>query len=247
MMKCRDSRKRLYLSKSSEVVSEDLIEASRHVQKCQECREFIKGERHFSSLLKETFRKDETPPELEERILGETKVGKSMRKIFHRTTVAASILILLTLGVILDHFIFPRHNASIISDIVDEHIQFLHPSNMQTQSSIPEEIRAWFTGKIDFYLHIPDLAARLKGGRLCFLKKKRVALLFYEHQDSPVSLFITHDIDMQRLKTGKEVMLKGKSVYLSEDRGYHLLAWKEGGINYVLVSELSMNEIQRLI
>lgn len=247
MMECQDSRKRLYLSKSSEVVSEDLTEASRHVRECQECREFIEGERRFSSLLKGAFRKDETPPELKERILGQTNGGKGMRKVFQRTTIAASILTLLTLGVMLGHFIFTGNNASIISDIVDEHIQFLHPSNMQIQSSIPEEVRAWFSGKIDFNFSIPDLAARLKGGRLCFLKKKRVALLFYEHQDSQISLFISHNMDIKRLKQGKEVMLEGKRAYLSEDRGYRLLAWEEGGVNYVLVSELGINEIQGLI
>jgi len=248
MVKCRDSRKKLYLSKSAEVVSENLAEASRHVQECRECGEFIRGERHFSSLLKGAFRKDEIPQELKERVLGETKEEKITRKrIFQGTVIAASILILLTLSVTLGRFIFNGQNPAIVSDIVDDHIQFFQPSDMQVQSSIPEEIRPWFTGKVDFPLHIPHLAAKLKGGRLCFLGKKRVALLFYEHQGSPVSLFVTRDLDIQRLKTEKKVMLKGKGVYPFEERGYHLLVWEEEGLNYILVSELSINELQVLI
>lgn len=247
MTKCQDARKRLYLSKSTEIVYVDLKEASSHVRECHECGEFFDGERRFSSMLREAFRKDQTPQELKESVLGELKkVNKSQRKIFRVVAIAASFLIILILGFTLDHF-FYRQNPSIISDVVDDHIQFMRPSDMHIQSSDDKEIRAWFRGKVDFPLYIPHLAAKLTGGRLCFLHQKRLVLLFYEHKGSRLSLFITSEFNSQALKKGKEVIINGKRVYLSEDRGYHVVVWQEEGLNHVLVSELKLKEIEKLI
>ena len=117
----------------------------------------------------------------------------------------------------------------------------------QISSSSTDEIKAWFRGKVDFSVNVPDISAKLKGGRLCLLDKKRLALLFYEHNGSLLSLFISDGINIQKIENGKEVLLGGKEMLFIEERGYNLLLWQDRGLTYALVSELSFEEIKRLI
>ncbi len=83
-------------------------------------------------------------------------------------------------------------------------------------------------------------------GFVLLIKKDRY-FYFYEYNDSPISLFIADRIDMQNINTGKNVILKDKKILLLEDRGYNLLLWQEKDLKYTLVSELSMEEITKIM
>lgn len=243
-MKCKNARKIVYISEYPEVISQGLLEAERHMKECQGCKEFIKGEKNFSLMLRNAIKKDAVPGELINRIFSKERQQKRyLKPLYKWLAIAASILLIVVVS-----YIFSIHTEEpeIIGQIVNDHIQFLPSTSRQIISSNPDEIMAWFKGKVDFSVNIPDLSAQLRGGRLCLLERKRLALLFYEYNGSPISLFITNEISMQKIKAGSGVMLKNRKVY-SADRGYNVLLWQERGLTYFLVSELSIEEIKKLI
>lgn len=242
-MKCRETRKLAYISEYPEVVSQDMLDAKRHVKECRACKEFFDEERSFSSMLRDAAKKDAMPKELRDRILNLKTEKKMHLKAYQILAIAASIL-MFTVGV----YIFQVHKKdhSIIQKIVDDHIKFL-PMEAQVSTSRADEIKRWFHGRVDFPVNVPDISASLKGGRLCLLDKKRLALIFYEHNNSQLSLFISDEIEFQKIKNGKEVILGHKEMLFVEERGYSLLLWQERGLSYALVSELSFEEIKKLI
>lgn len=242
-MKCKDSRKINYLAEYPQVVTEDMLEAKRHVNECQECREFFEQEKAFSSLLRQKVIKDKAPAELSQRIL-KTSAKNTRKRLIYKLLSVAAVLILFAGG-----YIFKMHTDtnSLVGKIIEDHISFLSYLGIQISSSSPDEVRSWFDGRVDFGVNVPELSARIKGARLCLLDKKRLALVFYEHNGSQLSLFMTTELNPERLLSGKEVIVKGRKVHIVEQKGYNLLLWQDRGLTYALVSDLSLDELKKII
>lgn len=244
-MKCKDSRKITYISEYPHVVTEDMLEAKRHLNECRECREFIDGERAFSSMVRGAVKKESVPLELKDKILSiETHRKGHLKKINKIFAVAAAIMLLVTAGYFV---LMQKKSPSILDKIVSDHVKFLPSPQTQISTANPDEIKAWFRGRVDFSALPPYMNATLKGGRLCILDKKHFALLFYEYNNTPVSLFITDGKIMDEIKSKKEVALKGRRLYVEQKNGYSIVFWKEKGLVYALVSELDLNEIKKVL
>jgi len=242
-MKCKDSRRINYSAEYPHVVTGDMLEAKRHINECTECREFFEAEKSFGSLLRQKIVKDKAPDELRQQIF-KTSARNIRAKLLYRLLSAAAILILFAGGYILK---MHSDTNSLIGKIVNDHINFLSYSGIQVTSSNPDEVKRWFGGRVDFGVNVPALSARLKGARLCLLDKKRLALLFYEHNGSQISLFMTGELNPERLLSGKEVEVRGKKVRVVEQKGYNLLLWRDRGLTYALVSDLSLDELKKII
>lgn len=241
-MKCKDARKRTYVSEYPEVVHKELLEARKHIKECPQCRDFFEGEMAFGSLLRNIVKKNEVPPELINRILT-MRCRKAVKGVYLRVAAVASLLFLVIAGSLL---IPHGDSAPVIKQIVNDHMQFLPSSDIQISASASEQVETWFRGKVDFPVRIPQIAARLRGGRLCFLDGKRFALVFYEHADAQISLFITEGMAFEKINIGSEEIVKGRKVRFVEDRGYNLLLWKERGLSYALISDLDASEIKKV-
>jgi len=243
-MKCQNARKITYLSEYPEVVTQEMVEAKRHVKECHECRAFFEQERAFTSLLREKIARDEAPPELQQRLLKSLPAGKTHSMFIYKIISVAAIMMLFAGG-----YMFKLHNDTEIlaGKIVNDHIKFLSYSSMQINSSDTDEIKKWFNGRVDFGVDIPGLSAAIKGARLCLLDEKRLALVYYERGGAQLSLFMTTELNPERLLSDKEVIIKGKKVHVVEQKGYSLLLWQEKGITYALVSDLSIEELKKTI
>lgn len=242
-MNCNNARKTTYISEYPEVVSEDILEAKRHIKECRECHEFFEGEKSFGSLLRGVVKKESIPDELRRKILNAEKTKKtSIRLTYRMLAIAASVLIIAIAYMYYIHI----KSDSILQKIVNDHAKFLPVPQAHIKSSDPNEITEWFRGKVNFPVLPPSISAIIKGGRLCLLDKKYFALLFYDHNGSPVSVFITDGNIPDDLKTKKEVMLKDKKAYVQHRSGYTILLWEDRGLMYSLVSELDVEKIQKI-
>ncbi|MBI4848206.1 MAG: hypothetical protein HY808_06455 [Nitrospirae bacterium] len=243
-MKCGNARKITYLSEYPEVVTQEMVEAKRHVNECPECRTFFEQERAFSALVREKVAKDEAPSELRRLLLKPVPARKIHSKLLYKIISIAAILMLFAGG-----YIFKLHSdtASLVEKIVNDHIDFQSYSGIQIISSDSGEIKTWFNGRVDFGAVVPGLSATLKGARLCLLDEKRLALIFYEHGGSQLSLFMTTELNPERLLTDEEVIVKDKKVHVVERKGYNLLLWQERGVTYALVSDLSIEELKKTL
>jgi hypothetical protein len=243
-MNCNNARKTTYLSEYPEVVDRDVLEAKRHIKECRECREFIEGEKSFGSLLRSSIKKEPVADELRKTILsaGENK-KRRIKPSYRMLAVAASVLILTLAG-----YMYSTHTKSdsILEKIVNDHVKFLPVPQTHIKSGDPLEVTEWFRGKVNFPVMPPSISAVIKGGRLCLLDKKHFALIFYEHNGSPVSVFITDGNVPDDLKTKKEVMLKDNKAYVLYRSGYTILLWEDKGLMYSLVSEMDTEQIVKI-
>jgi anti-sigma factor RsiW len=243
-MNCSEARKVTYLAEYPEAVDQDVLEAKRHIKECSECRKFIEGEKSFSSLLRKAVKKEPIHDESRKRILNKGKTKRMFIKLPYRMlAIAASILILTVAG-----YMYFTHTKSdsVLEKIVNDHIKFLPIRQAHVDTASPDEITAWFRGRVDFPVLPPKISAKLSGGRLCILGKKHFALLFYEYNSSPVSVFITDGNVPGDLKTKKEVMLKDKKAYVLHRSGYTIMLWEDRGLMYALVSEMDVEQIQKI-
>ncbi len=243
-MKCSNARKITYLSEYPEVVSQDMLEAKRHTKECRECSAFLDAEKSFGPMLRSAIKKDSPPEELKNKILsaGEQK-KRYLKRPYQILAVAASILIISVVG-----YLYSTHTKAptILNKIVNDHVKFLPVPQMHIGSSNSDEVTAWFRSKVNFAVIPPSLNARLKGGRLCILDKRHFALLFYEYNGSPVSVFITDEAIPDDLKSKKEVMLKDKRAYVLNKSGYIILLWADRGLMYSIVSELDAEKTKNI-
>lgn len=244
-MECNKARATLYRSEYPELLSGDVMEARRHLRDCRECSEFLRHEAAFGKLLRVAVTKEQAPGDLTTRILAMGDRGK--RRIRGPSRALAFVAAVLLVAVGLYVFSLRTEQPSLINRLVDEHLQFLPSTDTQIRSSDPGEITGWFRGKVDVPVTVPSLSARLTGGRLCFLQGKRLALLFYELDSTPLSLFITAELDTRQMSAATEVTLKGRRMRYMEDQGYTVLIWQDGGLTYALVSALSVEEIQEAL
>lgn len=236
-MRCNEARKTAYLSEYPEVVNQDMTEAKRHIREWPECKKFFEQERAFSVLLLKKVSRDPFPSELRQRLLKPVSEKKSYSKLLYRVIAIAAVLMLFA-----GAYIYKLHSdiESLLRDIINDHINFLSYSGIQVISSDPLEIQNWLNGRVDFGAVLPELSATLKGARLCLLKDKRLGLVFYEYRSFQLSLFMTTELNPQRLWSAKEVMIRDKKVRIVKQKGFNLLLWQEQGITYALVFDLAL-------
>jgi anti-sigma factor RsiW len=103
-------------------------------------------------------------------------------------------------------------------------------------SSDASTVAAWFAGKLDFDLSLPDLGAHrfeLIGGRLDYMYDQRVAVVMYRRGAHDISLFIWP-------ATGSS---EAGVLRLADDH-LRILLWRRAGLNYCSVSELDEQQLR---
>jgi len=245
-MNCKDARPIVYTISYPDVITPEMLEARRHLEECRECKEFLDGEREFVMRLRGAVKREPAPEGLRRRIMGMERQQKdySRKRMFYGFVIGVVFSVLAVVGYILSTY---KGQASFIAMLVDDHVKFLPLPEVQINSSDPQEIKAWFVGKVDFPVIIPPLEASLEGGRLCYLNKRRLALLFYRYDSSVLSLFIMDGIRSEEFRSLKKTTLKGKEVFLQYRSGYSVVLWEEKGLSYVLVSDLDIDQIKGIL
>jgi anti-sigma factor RsiW len=106
-------------------------------------------------------------------------------------------------------------------------------------SSDQHTVKPWFASKVDFSPPVHDLGADgfpLIGGRLDYLDHTRVAVLVYRRR--------RHEIDVFVWPVGGDV--SAVSSLTRARRGYNVVRWSEGGMNFCAVSDVEADDLQHL-
>jgi anti-sigma factor RsiW len=107
-------------------------------------------------------------------------------------------------------------------------------------------VQKWVREHVGFSFRLPPTPdPRLIGGRLCYLKGQRAALIVYQHPQSKVSLFILDGRDIE-LPEDQLITLDGKRCLLKAEKGYNAVLWKERGLLYGLVSDAPSADLLQL-
>ncbi len=127
--------------------------------------------------------------------------------------------------------------APLEAELVAEHTRALQRGTLTAVVSTDRHtVKPWFQGRLDFAPPVFDLAAEgfpLQGGRVEALRGQPVAVLVYLRNKHVVELYIRP--------------ANGRVAQTSEvQRGFNLLRWGDGAMEYWAVSDVERGEMQRL-
>ena len=124
-------------------------------------------------------------------------------------------------------------------EILSAHVRSLLQDGppIQVASSDTHRVKPWFVGRIDFAPDVKDLTTQgfpLLGGRLDYIRERRVIALVYRRQLHIVNVFMWPASDTE------------DSPKIATENGYNLLVWNKSGVTYWAVSDLDARELSRL-
>lgn len=130
---------------------------------------------------------------------------------------------------------------------MEDHIRYLPgQGRAELETTEAEQVARWFSERLHFPVRVPTLRdGSLEGARLCFLLGGRIALLFYEVEERPLSLFVLEGgtVDLSGAQFEEH---GGKRLCRASRSGYQLVVWEDAGLVYAMVSDLPTATLLRL-
>jgi len=238
-MTCRAVRKILYPAPERAPEGPGMAEARAHVRECAACRDYFAAAEKWSALLREKSGREEAPALLVEEVVGGIERSPARRsRSWRRILVAALAAAVLPAAWVAYRLPSERFFRALCED----HAHYLD-SQSQVRSSDPSALEAWFRERAGFSVRIPSFeSGELVGGRLCFLRQRKAALVFYRKNGTPVSLFAT---DARGLTLGAldRAEIDGVPLRRGSFQGYTVAAFEMRGVLYALVSDLRESEL----
>jgi mycothiol system anti-sigma-R factor len=248
---------------------QDLTAFRAHLQTCGDCRALIEAEQGLSQLLRRTRPLYSAPPALRARvavILEEHRTRARAREGFSRRVVR------LLEGKLAPRFPIPRlgvvvpavlvvalilafvpsvarqvRAANYVETAVAMHRGYLNGSvPLQVLSNSPEQVAAWFTGKLEFPFLLPKAqitpqsvpAYQLTGASLVHYQGNSAALVAYQKQNEKISLLVASN-DSATIAGGYEVRSGALVFHYRTEGGFKVITWSNHGLSYALVSSVS--------
>jgi len=151
--------------------------------------------------------------------------------------VAAAILSF-TIGV---QFAGPSADERLLGEALGDHARALLTDHaFDVASSDRHTVKPWFADKLDFSPPVRDLGAEgfpLIGGRLDYLDHTRVAVLAYQKRQHEIDVFVWPVVSGA----------SGVSSLTRTSRGYNVVRWSEGGMNFCAVSDVEPDDLKHLM
>jgi anti-sigma factor RsiW len=246
-MNCHEMTELLhgYLDRELDVVRS--LEAERHLKECPACLRRYDEQLALRKVLAGGSLYFEAPPGLGRRVrraLRQVSQAEAppprrmwdLSRVWLRMLAPAAV-VALALLLVLPRWIRPSADSRLAQEVVSAHVRSLLVDHLTDVASTDQHtVKPWFSGKVSFAPPVTDLAAQgfpLVGGRLDVLEDQPVAAAVYQRRKHLINLFIwasagnasTREISLAR-------------------RGYNLVHWTEGGMEYWAVSDVNRADLQ---
>jgi anti-sigma factor RsiW len=206
-----------------------------HVHSCSDCRSILDELRRLKDAVRSS-----APPALASEAFRARLAGAASQSRRRRRTIGLGVAGGLGLALAVALIAIPivrdrRAMAELIGDHVG--ITVTREEAFDITSADAGTLERWFTGKIDFSLHIPQLRqAKLVGARLCDIAGRHIPLASYELGTRRVSVFVE--------RTGGNA----RSTACDEQvHGYTVCRRTVEGIEYLLVSDYPAVEARNIL
>jgi anti-sigma factor RsiW len=211
-------------------------ELEKHLGECDQCRALERRVRSLSGALHESAAAYRAPKRLRKNV--RTALRREAKPEASRFWIplAVGACALLLLGLVVLQM--PRQARNSMADeLVANHVRSLLATHLvDVPSSDQHTVKPWFDGKVDFAPDVRDLAAQgfpLVGGRLDYVASRTVVALVYDRHKHPINLFVF---------PGSSASTTALATL--NRRGFNLVQWSRGGMDYWAVSDLNAVELQ---
>jgi len=254
----------------ADLEGQELEEFLSHLDSCVMCREQLEAEEELSATLRRSRPLYSAPAALRDRVAaavaddprsnrGQDSINQRVSRIpgarlsgtlqvLARWRVLAPTAVAVALCLAVVPNIERRvQAASYVETAVASHRSYINGDlRPGLESSSPEQVTAWFAGKLPFDFRLPAaesapggiLAYRLTGATLVNFKGSPAALITYEGQNEKVSLLV--DSSKDAVVAGGDEVRSGKlTFHYHNDSGFRVITWTSHGLSYALVSSAS--------
>jgi anti-sigma factor RsiW len=240
-----------------------------HLKVCASCQEYLEAEKKLSATLHQARPLYSAPAALRDRVAAATMQaashgaqnsslwrafrlqGKPMsgtlpRFANWRVLAPAAIAVVLCLAVV-PNVERRVQAASYVDTAIATHRTYVNGSlHPQLKSSSPEEVTAWFTGKVPFEFRLPTAdstsvgtpAYWLTGASLVRYKGNLAALVTYQTEKEKISLLVD-STRFAAIAGGDEIRLGNLTFHYFNSAGFKVITWANHGLSYALVSSVS--------
>lgn len=238
----------LYLD--DELLDDERLAVETHVKSCLDCRAALDDERELVLAIRNTRPNLTTPASFREKITRLVRDSGSCRALrFSPPALAACALLFVAVPLVFwiaRTKYLAQDRSSFVTVAVDNHVRYLKGQlPLEVFSDSPEKISAWFAGKLEFNLRLPDYPQEsaqtkpyhVEGGRLVGFKEDYAAYIVYRLNGHPISLVVTSN-SMAEPWGGEEIPWDGLRFHFQSVSGWKVLTWSHNGLTYALVSNL---------
>jgi anti-sigma factor RsiW len=245
-MTCQESARLLPGYFDSELDLVHTLEIEDHLRTCAACTSALEADRALRSTILRSNLRFSTPPILARNI--RTAVAnafppeKPARKGWTWNWSLATAAALIFCAVLTWKFLpgsTANNSSTIAQEAIADHIRALMPGHLSdVESTDQHTVKPWFDGKLDFAPPVENFTAQgfpLIGGRLDYLDHHPAAALVYQRRKHFISVFLLP-------ATGEPDRAESQTT----ERGYNVISWTRGAMNYWLVSDLNPAELEEL-
>jgi anti-sigma factor RsiW len=266
MDSCQAIREQMAFYLDGELYGGELAAFEEHLAGCAACHQRCAQERRWLSGVREARPLYPAPPALRERVerllaaapaphlappaLRE-RVRRSLRPRGGRRALVLAVttaLLLLALAVYFPgrrgrEFDPPSEFARMAVGTHLRHERGQLPFEISGDS--PEQVSAWFAGKVPFSLKLPNYQEssgqeklyRIEGGRLVAFRNDYAAYIGYQMRGRPITLVVTSQAVAQPAG-GERITSRGLTFHYASIDGLKVITWADRGLTYALVSDL---------
>lgn len=253
MTTCPISPELLNAYVDSELAPDASARISEHLATCSRCSSEYQGVLATVAALQSTLVRYQAPDTLRARVRGAVaaqplsdlpstilaEIGPAKRSRVPRwLSFAAAAIVCLALGSGATIIVMRDSSpAPVLADeVLASHLRSLMPEHLtDVRSNDQHNVKPWFNGRLDFSPTVPrldDAGFPLIGGRLDYVGDRAVASVVYGRRQHIINVF------------SWPTSAGDAPVSLTASHGYHMLHWRERGVEQWVVSDLNPAELR---
>jgi anti-sigma factor RsiW len=246
-MTCQESVRLLPGYFDSELDLVHTLEIEDHLRTCAACSSALEADRALRSTIARSRLRFSAPPTVVRNVRAAVANSFPQEKPTQNrwtwnwsfAATAAALILCAVLTWKLLPAGTPNNSTSISDEAITDHIRALMPGHLSdVESTDQHTVKPWFDGKLDFAPPVENFAAQgfpLIGGRLDYLDHHPAAALVYQRRKHFISVFLLPAV-------GEPDHPESQTT----ERGYNVISWTRGAMNYWLVSDLNPAELEDL-
>ena len=270
MSACGENGAKILSYLDGRLQGQELDDFRSHLKKCSNCLAKVETERALSQLLHRSRPLYSAPAELrgcvaaivEDRATsalarngaaqGASQMPRSewadkARRVARLRLLAASFAVAAMLLAFVPRFVRQARAADYVETAVATHRNYVDGKlSPELQSNSPEQVTAWFNGKVPFAFRLPRAqvtleslpAYQLTGATVVKYRGKPAALVTYQKQNERISLLVA-STDSAVVAGGDEVRSGNLIFHYRTDQRFRVVTWSSHGLSYALVSSVS--------
>jgi len=262
-MRCEDAKDAVSAALDKELDGDRLIRLHDHVRECELCAEFAQRAEVLDRYLdvelsdqkdtKALWARINAGIDAEEQAVTAATVANDTapepsRRHFMKAGAAAAVL--LAAGGFGLHRAIMQNSQDVVVETVNDFLTFRASGRkLHVTGRRPDVVKGWLEARVNFEIPVragPPEGFQLAGGRLCSFLSRRLVFLHYEKGERAASLYVMGADGLQVPAAGRR-KIAGRQVSATSLNGVTNVAWKDGGLVYVVVSDLAEADVFQFV